>query len=87
MTTTLAPTSAILEPQSPEMTKAEIAAIRTLRRLAKRWPNTLWLASMSGTLSVMRTSVNRGADVSPPQTGRVRGWFECQLQSSDHSNT
>ena len=41
---------------SPEMTKAEVAAIRTLRRLSKRWPNTLWLASMSGTLNVMRTN-------------------------------
>lgn len=31
----------------------EQKAIAALKRLAKRWPKTLWLASMSGTLSVM----------------------------------
>jgi len=31
----------------------EQRAIAALKRLAKRWPQTLWLASMSGTLSVM----------------------------------
>lgn len=32
----------------------EEQAIRALERLAKRWPDTLWLFSASGTLCVMR---------------------------------
>jgi hypothetical protein len=35
-------------------TEAEARAIASLRRLAKRWPKTLWLFSASGTLCVMR---------------------------------
>jgi len=36
------------------LTKAEEAAIRTLKRLATKWPDTLWLYAASGTLTVMR---------------------------------
>jgi len=36
--------------ESPE----EMRAINALRRLAKRWPKTLWLFSASGALCVMR---------------------------------
>jgi len=32
----------------------EAKAIAALKRLAKRWPKTLWLFSASGTLCVMR---------------------------------
>ena len=35
-------------------TPEEQRAIATLKRLAKRWPKSLWLFSASGTLTVMR---------------------------------
>jgi hypothetical protein len=35
-------------------TPEERRAIATLRRLAKRWPKTLWLFSANGSLNVMR---------------------------------
>ena len=41
-----------------ELTKDEKAAISALRRLAKKWPKTLWLFSASGTLTVMRCDEN-----------------------------
>lgn len=37
-----------------EPTDEERRAIATLRRLANRWPKTLWLFSASGQLNVMR---------------------------------
>lgn len=37
-----------------EPTPEEKRAIATLKRLAKRWPKSLWLFSASGTLCVMR---------------------------------
>lgn len=37
-----------------EPTDEELAAIRALKRLAKKWPKSLWLFSASGTLCVMR---------------------------------
>lgn len=39
-----------------ELTKVEKNAINTLKRLAKRWPESLWLFSGSGTLCVMKKS-------------------------------
>lgn len=36
-------------------TADERAAIATLKRLAKRWPKSLWLFSGSGSLCVMRS--------------------------------
>lgn len=55
-----------------ELTKEETAAINSLKRLAKRWPKSLWLWSASGTLCVMRSSesgehvvtANQGVDPS-----------------------
>lgn len=41
-----------------ELTDDERKAIATLKRLAKRWPKTLWLFSASGTLTVMRYGPN-----------------------------
>lgn len=41
-----------------ELSAAEVAAIKSLERLAKRWPGSLWLYSASGTLWVMRTDDN-----------------------------
>jgi hypothetical protein len=41
-----------------ELTREERLAVAALRRLAKRWPQTLWLFSASGSLHVMR----RGPD-------------------------
>jgi len=37
-----------------DITKEEQSAINVLKRLATRWPKTLWLYSASGTLCVMR---------------------------------
>lgn len=37
-----------------ELTPAEKRAIQSLKRLAKKWPKSLWLFSASGTLCVMR---------------------------------
>lgn len=37
-----------------ELTKKEESAIASLKRAAKKWPDTLWLFSASGTLCVMR---------------------------------
>lgn len=39
---------------SPQGPMTEKQAIASLKRLAKRWPKTLWLFSASGTLTVMR---------------------------------
>lgn len=37
-----------------DLTKEEKAALSSLRRLAKKWPESLWLYSASGSLCVMR---------------------------------
>lgn len=37
-----------------ELTKEEEAAISALKKLAKKWPKSLWLYSASGSLNVMR---------------------------------
>lgn len=44
----------------PELTQEERRAISALKRLAKKWPRTLWLFSASGTLNVMRTGEDGG---------------------------
>lgn len=41
-----------------ELTKEEKNAINTLHRLAKRWPDSLWLYSASGSLCVMKRDSN-----------------------------
>lgn len=45
--------------QPDALTAEEAAAIAALRRVAKRWPRTLTLLSMSGTLHVVRTGDGR----------------------------
>lgn len=40
------------------LTDAEKSAIRSLKRLSKKWPDTLWLFSASGSLAVMRCDDN-----------------------------
>jgi len=42
------------EPIEFELTDEEVAAISVLRRLAKRWPKSLWLFVDTNTLNVMR---------------------------------
>lgn len=42
-------------------TLEEMKAIRSLRRLAKRWPKSLWLFSASGSLCVMRALPDGGS--------------------------
>jgi hypothetical protein len=49
------------------LTPEERRAIRTLRRLAKTWPDTLWLYSASGSLQVMQT----GPDGEHVKTSRL----------------
>jgi len=39
-------------------TMTEEQAIRALKKLAKRWPSSLWLFSAGGTLTVMRTGID-----------------------------
>ena len=41
-----------------EITSEEQKAINNLKRLALKWPKTLWLFSASGTLHVMKTGKN-----------------------------
>lgn len=38
------------------LTLEETKAIKSLQRLAKKWPKSLWLYSASGTLNVMKTN-------------------------------
>lgn len=40
--------------QAPRPTAEEARAIRSLQRLAKTWPKSLWLFSASGSLCVMQ---------------------------------
>ena len=42
-----------------EVTEEEEKATRSLQRLAKKWPQTLTLLSMGGSLSVVHTSDER----------------------------
>lgn len=42
------------KPDNVPLTREEENAITTLKRLAKRWPKSLWLLSTDGTLLVMR---------------------------------
>ena len=44
-----------------EPTPEEKKAIASLKRLAKKWPKSLWLFSASGTLNVMRANEDGGA--------------------------
>lgn len=37
-----------------ELTKEEKSAIASLKRVARKWPNSLWLFSASGSLNVMK---------------------------------
>jgi hypothetical protein len=49
-----------------DITKEEKAAIAALKRLAKKWPESLWLFSASGTMNVMKCDDN-GERVYHPQ--------------------
>ncbi len=53
-----------------DLTKEEKNAIASLKRLAKRWPETLWLLAADGSIHVMRKIENGehaygGANPSP----------------------
>lgn len=50
------------EDDEPELTAAERRAIRALQALARRWPRSLTLASMGGSLVVVRTGDGRFAE-------------------------
>lgn len=52
-----------------EATPEEERAIRALKRLAKTWPDTLWLFSASGSLLVMR----KGPHGEHVEVGRAEG--------------
>jgi len=56
------------EPMTREPTDDEIKAVAALRRVAKRWPRSLTLLSMAGSLCVVYTdeaSLDREGDRSP----------------------
>ena len=48
-----------------ELTDEEKKAIRALKRVAKIWPDSLWLFSASGSLCVMRNDENGDRVVDP----------------------
>ncbi len=50
------------------VTVEEKRAIATLKRLAKRWPKTLWLASMNSSLHVMATGPTGEREYHPVTT-------------------
>lgn len=53
------------------LTREEVNAVRSLHRLAKRWPRTLTLASMGSSLCVFHTGDPRwGADL-PSERGEA----------------
>lgn len=41
---------------SQEPTQEEDRAIRALKRLAKKWPSTLWIFTVDGDMCIMRRS-------------------------------
>jgi len=45
----------------PTLTNAEYAAVRDLRRLALRWPESLWVFVANGTFNVMKTGPTGGS--------------------------
>jgi hypothetical protein len=51
------------------MTRAEIRAVQSLDRLAKRWPKTLKLVSMGGTLCVVHDDDERFHSEHSPERG------------------
>ena len=52
--------------EGPKLSDEEVKAIKSLRRLAKRWPDTLWLFSANGSLCVMRKGLNGEHVTDPP---------------------
>lgn len=44
------------------LTEQETAAIRSMERLAKKWPKSLWIYSGNGTLFVMKNRPDGGCD-------------------------
>ena len=64
-----------------ELTKEEENAINTLNRLAKRWPESLWLFSASGSLWVMQK--NSDGEKSHDGDGYDQ---ECALSCIDIEN-
>ena len=51
-----------------DLTREERLAIAALKRVAKRWPKSLWLFSASGTLCVMKCGPD-GEEVCLPGVG------------------
>ncbi len=49
-----------------ELTKEERNAINSLKRLAKRWPKSLWLFSAGGELHVMKCNKAGDRAITPP---------------------
>ena len=59
-------------PDEVPLTKEEKNAIASLKRLATRWPRSLWLFSANGTLCVMRhDSLGNQPHVEHPHGGGV----------------
>jgi len=48
-----------------DLTQEELASIRSLKRLAKKWPKSLWLFSGSGSLWVMKYKSDGSPGMTP----------------------
>ncbi len=58
--------------RQPDLSKEEQAAIRALKRLAKKWPKSLWLF-VTGTVHVMRCGEDGERVYIPIEDGYLRG--------------
>ncbi len=65
-------------PEGADLSDPELAAIGSLQRLAKHWPRTLTLASMGGSLVIVRTGDRRFTDGSaaPERTAASVAYVE-----------
>jgi len=52
------------------LTKDEEKAVKALKRLATKWPKSLWLFSASGTLTVMKKNNDGEKAIVPGRAGR-----------------
>ena len=66
-----------------EPTKKEQKAIDALKKIAKTWPETLWLFSASGTLCVMRCLPD-GSHATCDCDGMDQGYILDTIQGIDN---
>lgn len=66
-----------------ELTAEERRAISALKRIAKRWPQSLWLFSASGTLNVMKKSEGGSVGSEAPDPARSVATIEIENDGGD----